>query len=162
MADETQVEGEVAVEATSAPEPREGRGRGRGRGNDRGGNNGGGNDSNNYSNNNGSDNYNNNNGGNGGVAPVKSWSMGDASNPIVDSVSGNSLYGYGGITFNGYSNPYTTNQNAIGFNGSGGFLAGSAPALTTNGYDIAFNMDVYNGNSSSGFTVNQNQTILNP
>ena len=41
MADETQVEGEVAVEATSAPEPREGRGRGRGRGNDRGGNNGG-------------------------------------------------------------------------------------------------------------------------
>ena len=42
MADETNVEGAVAVEATAAPEPREGRGRGRGRGNDRGGNSGGG------------------------------------------------------------------------------------------------------------------------
>jgi small subunit ribosomal protein S5 len=46
MADETIVEGEVAgstaVEATHAPEQREGRGRGRGRGNDRGGNSGGG------------------------------------------------------------------------------------------------------------------------
>ena len=46
MADETIVEGVVAsqaaVEATHAPEPREGRGRGRGRGNDRGGNSGGG------------------------------------------------------------------------------------------------------------------------
>jgi small subunit ribosomal protein S5 len=46
MADETIVEGEVAgstaVEATHAPEQREGRGRGRGRGNDRGGNNSGG------------------------------------------------------------------------------------------------------------------------
>ena len=42
MADETNMDGPVAVEATAAPEPREGRGRGRGRGNDRGGNSGGG------------------------------------------------------------------------------------------------------------------------
>ena len=42
MADETIVEGATAVEASAAPEVREGRGRGRGRGNDRGGNSGGG------------------------------------------------------------------------------------------------------------------------
>jgi small subunit ribosomal protein S5 len=42
MADETIVEGASAVEASAAPEQREGRGRGRGRGNDRGGNSGGG------------------------------------------------------------------------------------------------------------------------
>jgi small subunit ribosomal protein S5 len=44
MADETIVEGATAVEASAAPEVREGRGRGRGRGNDRGGNSGGGGD----------------------------------------------------------------------------------------------------------------------
>jgi small subunit ribosomal protein S5 len=42
MADETNVDGAPAVEASAAPEQREGRGRGRGRGNDRGGNSGGG------------------------------------------------------------------------------------------------------------------------